>query len=111
MTNLETLLREWAAIEPERCSWGLPVNGVDISVQTSGIWRTVLDDHGSEFHRIQPAAQEAIEARGWIWSVRGHSTHAVARVWLNIQSEDHEVTADTPAEAILSAYLQAMKAQ
>lgn len=102
--TLETLLRRWAELEPARCRIELPE-----SVWCCGMDRFLI---GSQIDLvfIQCAVQEAIEARGWVWRVRGHGNYAVAWVWFNILSSDHEQTADTPAAALLSAYLQALEA-
>lgn len=120
--TLETLLRRWAELEPERC---IAQDDGDLTLEWQGHFnvdacslRNGLDPWDTAL--VQGAVQEAIEARGWIWDLgtapprRGGNypdcMHA-AGVFRVRGDMDHNACGPTPAAAILSAYLQALEAQ
>ena len=110
MSNLETLLREWAAIEPERCEWNS--DGQErFAVAVADVWFPVTEftDAFVKIPVVQYAIQEAIEARGWSWC----SGYKVTKIYDlehygRVMGKETEGT--TPAEALLAAYIQALKA-
>lgn len=57
---------------------------------------------------LQCAVQEAIEARGWYWGIN-NLAGPCATVYAGTGIVKQQ-PADTPAEALLSAYLQAIEA-
>lgn len=101
------LLRKWAQHEPERCSF----DGDTCRLA----WR--LDEPGdttkAEMNNAMTLAAtiEAIEARGWWWNV---GTTLQLPVQAYVQSPERTfrpVRAETPAAALLGAYLAALEAE
>jgi hypothetical protein len=107
---MKELLEEWAEREPERCQ-----RYEDGSYWLMfGDWNYSPDSPGA----LQEAVQQAIEARGWDWDT-GTSQEPTYRVWhgsiltdpvINIWSP-REWSNDSSAHALLSAYLQELKAE
>lgn len=110
------LLKRWAQHEPERCSF----DGDTCRLN----WR--LDEPGdttqAEMHVAMTLAAviEAIEARGWRLTLVHNPWREERPKWgawlsryeegdLALARRDHE--ADTPAEAVLSAYVAALEAE
>src|SRR5690606_34395902 len=101
------LLRKWAQHEPERCSF----DGDTCRLA----WR--LDEPGdttkAEMNNAMTLAAviEAIEARGWWWNV---GTTLQEPVQAYVQSPERNfrpVRAETPAAALLGAYVAALEAE
>ena len=115
-TTLEALLRRWAELEPERCilTGYEPYQGYSVRVKGAMQMADLL--HAGDYV-VQGATQEAIERRGWMWSL--DSQYMDSGVPLGLCSaivcdEDdinEHATSDTPAAALLSAYVQALEAQ
>lgn len=125
--NLETLLREWAAIEPDRCRIVTGQNGG----YTYEVFRLFTTPSGEDYEfdtsnecfyeiEIQGTVQKAIEARGWKWSVgctHGHHFSAsilskpIITSWGGTRNKLADDFADTPAEALLSAYIIALESE
>ena len=107
MNNLETLLREWAVMEPDRC-YVFDENRMNpYAAHVDGCGHP-CDWPGT----TQVAVQEAIEARGWKFGIENYSgpKAAVAALKRYKVSGIYNASANTIAEALLSAYLQALKA-
>lgn len=129
-TTLEALLREWAEVEPERISEigenDPPDDGpFGYWVKWRGtIITLMLDDTDLDVY-TQAAAQEAIEARGWVWSLTWDGFRLERNHMGMVQYRETSVDfKSTPGEkfysdwtdhgsayALLSAYLQALRAQ
>lgn len=109
--TLEALLRRWAELEPGRCI--ISRNG-DFMLYDGDI---ALSDVGKDAGPlcnaiVQAATKEAIERRGWYWHVgSAHGGKYGADVDTKPGLVGHRGYADTPAAALLSAYLQALRAQ
>lgn len=110
MTDLDTgFLERWAELEPERCK-AFPRHA---TVQVKGKWNP------AEFTgTILAAVIEAIEARGWEWTLWSDGREREATV--HIQDDDPkqprrnhgtDLTTDQPAAALLTAYLAALEAE
>ena len=113
-TTLEALLRRWA--EPERCilTGYEPYQGYSVRVKGAMQMADLL--HAGDYV-VQGATQEAIERRGWSWSIVHIGTDE-AMVFIpgaslrdRLESLGKCNDADTPAAALLSAYVQALEAQ
>ena len=113
--TLEKLLREWAEFEPERCEYVLG------SPAGSAIFNLI--DHGGTlnarsmvifgYQMIESAVRAAIEARGWSRTEARYHTKAEpyqAAVWAPT-GRDYLGSGDSDAFALLSAYLQAARAE
>jgi hypothetical protein len=122
---MKELLERWAALEPERVKrrWD---GCLGVAYDDGGL---VLEErpgtYGSpEFHKfagiyVQAAVQEAIEARGWNWEAArkgkwpdGAWMHT-GHVWhpFSARPDEFGYSRQSPAEALLSAYLTAVEAQ
>lgn len=111
---MEELLKRWAELEPARCRIELLE-----SVWCCGMDRFLI---GAEIDAVfvQCAVQEAIEARGLFWSVgqrRSGKTWLVHYVALVADDPaelrtklSHGGISDTPAAALLTAYIAALEA-
>lgn len=107
------LLKRWASLEPAWC-------GVDDERAT------VMTDVGTplerprftaQFHRlgqyepyILAATIEALTARDWDWSA-GNSLQRPYRAQVDTKTRTTVERADSPAEALLAAYLAALEAE
>lgn len=103
--ELESLLRRWTELEPEWCKID-PTHG--LCVAAGETWAPTRWMDYSDYI-VQGAAQQAIEARGWEWQV-ARTTNFLDQmfVWANVMGVAG--IADTPAAAILTAYLSALEA-
>lgn len=107
---MKDLLQEWAELEPSRCKFEAWADNYGHWVQQDiiTVWVGPRASGGYKVEIIQHAVQQAIEARGWVWSLvmqhTGSKYLASARGRLGRSD-------DSPAHALLSAYLQAIKAQ
>ena len=124
--ELETLLRRWSELEPDRCiidSRGFihfPSLEAGDTNPSMSVWdaeytldrMTLLNPNECRLFLAiaQGAIQEAIEARGWEWTT-GRTTNFLNQmfVWANVMGVVG--IADTPAAALLTAYLSALEAQ
>lgn len=108
---MRELLERWAKLEPERLLGYDTTIGVGFSVDRHA--HTVIWKYGiRQIDRavILAAVIEAIEARGWDWTIEhcttcGHKYTA----WLSVTAPGQDAGGDTPAEALLSAYLAAVE--
>lgn len=107
MPDLSQLLPEWAELEPER---GIPAFSRSLPPGC-------INDAALLYATIQ-----AIEARGWMYHLfhDGVSTCATIEIHRMIQSDaasstwghvgyGSEIMTDSPAAALLAAYLEALK--
>lgn len=102
--ELEALLRRWAELEPGRCRLDTATN--DLGVMLRDNWKKGLTFMGEpDPERIQGAVQEAIEARGWHWTIQGK----IQKTYAHIDNIGGGAYADSPAAALLKAYLAAVK--
>jgi hypothetical protein len=106
---VKALLERWAKLEPERCqtSDGAVHLGQGFAFMVH--WPMLTADP-VKVAVIFGATVEAIKARGWDWSVgntlnRPYSGHIVKPRFTYVQK------ASTPAEALLTAYLEALEAE
>jgi hypothetical protein len=120
---MNELLEKWAVIEPERCKVNSPhPNDYLISYRESWVrpfWHVEWEGPPSDVC-IQAATQEAIEARGWRWMLRGTdllpndpiSHSAVVYGTRDGSKQGRQDLArefgETAAGAILAAYLTAL---
>jgi hypothetical protein len=109
--TMTELLKRWSELEPERCEYQEETEYYH--VMRNGRWAKATIIATLDYDRIQGAVQEAINVHEWPWSVDCKSV------------EDEEYTAsiiggsfyaeegsnDTPAAALLSAYLKALEAK
>jgi hypothetical protein len=117
------LLKKWAEIEPERCRYR--TYGDEFLVSVRGDFLPLeYAELSADLPReviVQAAVQEAIEARGWRWMLRGTDllpdtpiTHS-ATVYGELdgskvgRQEMSQEFGDAAAKAILAAYLTALK--
>ena len=121
---MEELLKRWAAVEPERCQVDVEyyigdriMRGFHVELTLpGGKYNGEHFEHGGAAWyapHIQAAVQEAIEARGWIYQQSIASDCAEMGKYYASCGWDcgmEERYADTQAEALLSAYLQAIEA-
>jgi hypothetical protein len=104
------LLKKWAELEPGLCSTGALAAWVTLSRTEHPVALTVAT-LASERAIILAAVIEAIEARGWWWNV---GTTLQLPVQAYVQSPERNfrpVRAETPAAALLGAYLAALEAE
>lgn len=110
------LLKRWASLEPAWCG----VDDERASVMTDVGTPLERPRFTAQFHRlgqyephILAAVIEAIEARGWLWSVGTVTSRP--RIWAFVNRDRHgwgcSGKADYPAEALLAAYLAALEAE
>ena len=111
-TTLEALLRRWAELEPDACEYDTDLGCY--SVVVGDLW-IPLDNWHTKAYTAQAATQEAIERRGLHWSVWTNPSDTReppygAAVWVDLSDEETDrYGADTPAAALLSAYVQALE--
>jgi len=99
---MKELLEQWAELEPDKCSRNWPDN---------------LNDHAF-VAGTQYAVQQAIEARGWIYTLGLDKYGSYwTRIYRKSISVDYdpvqlgfELSGKSVTAALLSAYLQAIKA-
>jgi hypothetical protein len=113
---MKELLERWAKAEPERCQPPQWSGGARVSLgPTNGFGPqhpVGRQDDPVGLALLQAAAQEAIEARGWMGVIGfGGSKGADARVVTSNDDDGTDAHGSTPAEALLSAYLTALEAQ
>lgn len=101
---MKELLKRWAELEPMLCKYlsdgvALPVNGEWVF-----IYATLFD--ANMF--IQYKVQQAIVARGWRFGIQHYSDDF--QVWVAAPNGRYcWSNADSPAEALLSAYVKALE--
>jgi hypothetical protein len=107
------LLKRWAELEPKRCRFDR--KDYEWCVLTSTGWGC-MDEGYLDKGWIQYAVQQAIEARGWEYT----SGYRVGRNQMQyhgfvdtlIGANRHTVySTNSPAHALLSAYLQALNGE
>jgi hypothetical protein len=116
MIQMETLLRRWAELEPERVMFSDDIQYARVLIGEYWAclshwsrWPNAIDH---PWH-IQIAVQEAIERRGWGWEIVYDQIQRLYQAtlcddrskWLGSSEWD-----DTPAAALLTAYLSAIEA-
>ena len=104
---MKELLEKWAELEPKQCHKD-PLNPATYYLLGASV-NVISDLNVHELGVVQMATQQAIEARGWLWSLSRPSgigyvpwTATVRRFTLRSYG--------SPAEALLSAYLLALEA-
>lgn len=105
MTNLESLLREWAVLEPDRCELESGPNRfffkqADLFIYGSDFNSIDEDDRDHADGELLHPLRQAIEARGWSWATGFKGWKYYGRVMGN------EVEGERPVEALLEAYIQ-----
>lgn len=104
---MRELLKRWAELEPDRCHLKKNIDGFTIN---SGKWWDLLftGNLPSEdgLMKVQYAVQQAIIARGWLLDLDWDGTRWEA--WVNSGWADR--SPNSAAEALLSAYLDAIEA-
>ena len=110
---MRELLERWARAEPRRCLIGPPTTNICASVALGGDGFNFVYDHPTpqRLGLLLAAVLEAIEARGWFWNV---GTTLQEPVQAYVQSPERSfrpVRAETPAAALLGAYLAALAAE
>ena len=105
---MNELLKQWAELEPTVIE--IDSDGeIEFSSSQFCYAKTHLID-GLLPGIVQFMAQQAIEARGWQWNVLVDVT-GVYKADLCIHNDvTDQLEASSPAEALLSAYLKALKA-
>lgn len=103
--DMETLITEWSELEPDRCvGVSVVVNGHFVNLAYENYIAAV----------ILLAITQAIEARGWDWDIKS-DIYGIKKYYCHIS--DGSVNGmrsrpggeDSPAEALLSTYLEALK--
>lgn len=116
--TLEALLRRWAELEPDHCmvrESGEYGSAPVVHLDGIGWDHMPLDDYDDLRMCTQFAVQQAIEARGMWWALdndvvdKKYAAVVNERRWGNL--DWYGFSDDTPAAALLSAYLQALEAQ
>lgn len=117
-TTLEALLREWAELEPERCENPDEDAGrFTPLVLVADEWCYISSVFFAWLYPLQGAVQEAIEARGWQYEHHAAPCDDGSPGYAHRASVDYGrgacamLNVDTPSEAILSALVQALRAQ
>lgn len=109
MTGTMThLFERWNAYEPNRCRF-VPFAAM---VKLGGIEREIAHSVTLlpvEHALLLAAVIEAIEARGLLWSLRNYDGHTGKHMLAGV--EDSVRIADSPAAALLGAYLAALEAE
>lgn len=115
---MKELLERWAELEPSRCKIEAWADNYGHWVQQDiiTVWVGPRASGGYKVEIIQHAVQQAIEARGWMWSIcrllagscgSEIATRDMANLIVSvISSSVHK----EPSEALLSAYIQALEA-
>lgn len=113
MNELEALLRRWAELEPERCKFldgAGPISGFYVSGAYGDVSVYQKGRHAHPAY-IEAAVRECIESRGWTWIIESSTTaprYGAALDEMGNASLEWE-NADTPAAALLSAYIKALE--
>lgn len=112
--SLPELLKRWSELEPERCK-PFELSLVDGTwVRLDGVWSTAwVPERASDRATIQTATQEAISDRRWRWRVGTDGPGFEASITLDpdkaINWHDTYASRETPAEALLAAYVKALE--
>lgn len=104
------LLKRWAELEPERCRVSDAAAHLRSPFAFRIHWATLTADP-INLAVVLAAVIEAIQARGWFWNV---GTTLQEPVQAYVQSPERTfrpVRAETPAAALLGAYLAALEAE
>lgn len=115
MSNQITdLLHAWASLAKQECKY----ENDTWFVWRWGTWRRVTLIGRLDEDRIQGALQEAIEKRGWLWTVFTLHVREDYGAYIDIPHEDPDLDdlagdwdCPSPAHALLSAYVQVLKQQ
>ena len=115
---MRELLEKWAALEPERGGLTNPDHS-QRWVQHSGERWYFFVENRTALASILASVIEAIEAqrtsrgRGWTWTLRSPRNDAPQHVGLVYYANKQWKAGrgDTPAEALLTAYLAALEAE
>lgn len=110
---MKELLEKWAELEPDRCTHR---GGSEWCVMVDKDWHCLLD-YRYLGHSVRIGVQQAIEARGWDWSM-ATTQEPTYRLWHASVKCNHDSTIWEPqqysdncsTEALLSVYLAALQA-
>lgn len=117
---LQDRLRQWVALEPERCRESEEM----FDVFLEGSWLSVFslrispNPSASGWAIIQAVAQEAIHARKWRFRITDASNHygnKIACYEVDVMSEDFDYFVEReytdPAFGLFDAYVEALELQ
>ena len=117
---MRELLEKWSAHEPERVHIGPPLSDIGADIRLGGLplWVPFGAPSAEASAFILAATIEAITARGWEWSLWSDGNEVSGDI--TIRDDDTNLgrvhgsglkQLSTPAEALLTAYLNAVEAQ
>lgn len=112
-TELAALLRKLSAISPKECRYTEEGEWQILDTNT-GHWLHLYDANEIDPFRVGGLLQRRIQARGWKWNI-GLSTsdQATGPFWADIDAITEYTFwcyGDTPAAALLTAYIAALEA-
>ena len=106
MIEIEEFLGRLKELDPETFDeWRYVYRGNWEGAEYSGVKLERTD-----LWLLQGVIQEAIVARGWIFSLDRVNGHYTAYIWDERDREMGAGSRDTPAEALLRAYITALEA-
>lgn len=110
---MRALLERWHAHESDRCRIGPPTSQMCADVKVGDDVYLVMLDRPSpkQLGLLLAAVIEAIDARSWMWGVGVVTSQP--RIWAYVRrdrwSAGNSGKSDTPAAALLTAYLAALE--
>lgn len=115
---MRDLLERWAQLEPERCARRSDVESekypVVVDLRNGNFGLTIaapVDGHERSY--VLGATIEAITERGWWWRLGSFGTNPEIRAYVGPPDPSYAprpCSGDSPAEALLVAYLSALEA-
>jgi hypothetical protein len=107
---MEELLKRWAELEPKWCEFELPIGRFYVHYNlNNGHYGNIYNLDDPTLAHIQRAIQNAIEARGWDMTLERRNTMG-GWAWFADTATSGITIMNTPAEALLSAYIKALEA-
>lgn len=104
---MKELLQQWAELEPKRCRNSETTLGIELLI--SKTWINLWGNDASIVEAlIQLALQQTIESIAWHYEQRWSGTVKIAYVYPHNVTKLIRHEADTHAEALLRAYIEAL---
>ncbi len=104
--NIQSLLEQWAALEPEECCKSTITPNCWHVGESGSLELDDLDD--AVMGRLWIAITQILESRGWHYKMHWHGTLKIAYVYPPGITELIYACADNMVESLINAYFQAL---